>query len=209
MAIVSGWAYDDVGLRSKYCTRVPMLRMRPHCTWAQFAALAAPGCALLVMNGDADWIIDVDDDGSAWEGTQSAIGQAGRIYQALGAPGAIATWYEPGGGHRPYFAYKRAIEWVHAHLATPGWTLDRIRALPTVNAGTWCDAHGVALETLYGTPLHLRGATLPDLGLRPIPRDELACLAPEERGSPLYTLEGWLDRVAPLRTALPHLEDSA
>ena len=51
------------------------------------------------------------------------------------------------------------------------------------------------LENLYGTNLHQRGATLPDLGLRLIKREELACLRPDEIGDPQYTIEGWLNGI--------------
>jgi len=34
-----------------------------------------------------------------------------------------------------------------------------------------------------------RGATLPDLGLRPTPREELSCLKPDELGSPQTTVD--------------------
>lgn len=74
-------------------------------------------------------------------------------------------------------------------------TLQQIRSLPTVNAGQWCDTHGIQLESLYGTPLHQRGATLPDLNIRPTPREQLACLKPEELGSLEFTVEGWLKRI--------------
>ena len=57
------------------------------------------------------------------------------------------------------------------------------------------DRHQVELEKLYGTDLHQRGASLPDLDLRPIPQRQLACLRPEEVGQPQYTLEGWLERI--------------
>jgi hypothetical protein len=74
-------------------------------------------------------------------------------------------------------------------------TLEEIRALPTINSGQWCDRHGVRLEPLYGTALHERGATLPDLGLRPTPRELLSCLKPGELGRPRFTLEGWLETI--------------
>jgi hypothetical protein len=74
-------------------------------------------------------------------------------------------------------------------------TLEQIRELPTVNSGTWCDSHGIQLERLYGTPLHQRGATLPDLGLRPTPRERLSCLKPGELGSADFTIEGWLRQI--------------
>ena len=99
------------------------------------------------------------------------------------------------GGHRPYHCYKVSLEWIHRHLSTSGWTFDQIRSLPTVNSGAGCDRQGSQLETLYGNKLHQRGATLPDLGLATIPREDLACLRPDEIGAPQYALEGWLAQI--------------
>jgi len=195
MAIVSGWAYDDIGLQTKFCTRLPNERMRKHLCWAQYAALAAPHCAVLIANGDADWVIDKNRDGSAFSGTREVVRQAADIYRQLGAAGKIEAWFEQGGGHRPYFAYKRALEWIHEHLGTPNMALEEIRALPTLNSGRWCDRHGVQLEKLYGIDLHQRGATLPDLGLRPTPKQKLSCLREGELGSPEFTVQGWLDQI--------------
>jgi dienelactone hydrolase len=196
MAIVSGWSYSDLGLRSKYCTKVPNQRMRELLDWPEYAAMAAP-CAVLVMNGDADVVIDTDGDGTAWTSTDRAVAQAARVYTMLGETGKIRTWYESGGGHRPYMIYKEALVWIHEHLGTPGWSLEKIRGLKTINSGQWCDRHGIRLESLYGIPLHQRGASLPDLGLCPIPREKLSCLNETEKGSPEYTLEGWLQAIDP------------
>jgi len=196
LAIVSGWAYSDTGLRSKYCTKVPNQRMREFLRWPEYAALAAPDCAVLILNGDADGIIDIDGDGTAWRETNAAVEDAARVYAMLGAAGKIRTWYEPAGGHRPYMLYREALEWIHQYLGTPGWTAEQILALPTLNSGQWCDAHGIQLERLYGVPLHQRGATLPDLGLTPISREALSCLTEPERGTPAYTLEGWLHQIS-------------
>jgi poly(3-hydroxybutyrate) depolymerase len=195
MAIVSGWALDDMMLHTKFCTRLPNERMRERITWGDYIALAAPHCAVLVMNGDADVIIDMDKSGRAWNGTRAAVAHAAEVYERLGAAGKIQIWFEADGGHRPYFAYQAALEWIHEHLGTPAMTLDEIRALPTVDSGQWCDQHGIQLETLYGTELHERGATLPDLGLRPTPREQLACLSVDELGTPEFTIEGWLEAV--------------
>lgn len=195
MAIVSGWAYQDIALRTKYCTKLPNQRMRELIGWADYAALAAPDCAVKIMNGDADWVIDREGDKSAWTGMDNAVKAASTIYEALNAPDKVETWYERDGGHRPYFAYKEALEWIRLHLGTPAMTLEQIRALPTINSGDFCDRHGIKLERLYGTPLHQRGATLPDLGIRPTPREKLACLKPDELGSDDFTVEGWLKRI--------------
>ena len=196
MAIVCGWAYDDITIHSKFCTKLSNERMRRLCSWPEFAALAAPGCALLIMNGDADWVIDQNRDGSAWTGTKAVFADAARASKALGGEGKIEAWFESQGGHRPYFDYTKALEWTHQHLGTPGFTLHQIRALPTLNAGKWCDAHDVQLERLYGTQLHDRGATLVDLNLRPTPRNDLTCLRPSELGSPDFTIDGWLEVIA-------------
>jgi dienelactone hydrolase len=195
LAIVAGWAYDDVNIETKFCTRVPNERMRAICTWSDFAAVAAAHCAVLIPNGEADVVIDRHADGSAWRGTNAALGEARRYYAALGSPAAIEQWIEPGGGHRPYFAFPIALEWIHRHLGTPGWSLQKIQALPFVNAGSWCDTYGITLERLYGTALHWRGAMLPDLGIRPTPASALQCLRPDELGQPQFTIEGWLDQI--------------
>ena len=98
-------------------------------------------------------------------------------------------------GTGPITVTKSRWSWIHRHLSTSGWTFDQIRSLPTVNSGAWCDRQGIQLETLYGNELHQRGATLPDLGLATIPREDLACLRPDEIGAPQYTLEGWLAQI--------------
>ncbi len=195
MAIVCGWAFDNIGLRTKYCTKHPNQIMREDLSWSDYLALGAPHCATLVMNGDADWIIDREGDNSAWQTTDRAAASARLTYSDLGAPGSIATWYEPGAGHRPYFVHKRALEWIHTHLSSPSMSLAQIRALPNLNGGKYCDANGIKLERLYGTDLHQRGATLADLGIQPLTLKELAVLKPDEVGKPEFTIEGWLDTV--------------
>jgi cephalosporin-C deacetylase-like acetyl esterase/predicted GH43/DUF377 family glycosyl hydrolase len=194
-AIVSGWALHDIGLRTKYCTKAPNQRMREICTWPEYAALAAPNCAVLIANGDADWVIDRDRDKTAWTGTRNAVEQAAKVFEMLGKTGHVKAWFEKDGGHRPYMVYKESLEWIHHHLGTPGWTLKQIRELPTINSGKWCDQHGIRLERLYGTELHQRGATLPDFGLHPTPREQLSCLKPGELGNADFTVEGWLKRI--------------
>jgi len=64
-AVVGGWAYDDVVLPTKLCQRVPFTKMRARLEWPAFIALAAPHCAILTANGDADEVIDMGDR-EAW-----------------------------------------------------------------------------------------------------------------------------------------------
>jgi hypothetical protein len=68
----------------------------------------------------------------------------------------------------------------------------------TSDFGRWCCDHGYPFEPLYGTPLHLLGATVVDMQMRPLRREQLAVLRTEELGLPPYTLEVWLDQIDPV-----------
>ena len=192
LALVSGWAICDyMTVTGKFCTRVPYQRLRQRCDWPELLSLAAPHCAVLFLNGDADTIIDRKGDDTAWVGMRKSVADASAHFAA----GHLDCWFAAGGGHRPYHCYTVSLEWMHRYLGTPGWTLDQIRSLPTVNSGAWCDQQGIELEKLYGNQLHQRGAALPDLGLATIPREDLTCLRADECGDPQYTLEGWLAQI--------------
>lgn len=194
LGLVCGWGYSDhLTVHGKFCTRIPNIRMREVCDWPEFLALTPADCAILVMNGDDDPIIDDVGTGKVWKDTREEIASAATAHFG---EGRADCWFEPGGGHRPYFGHKVALEWIHRHLGTPGWSLEDIQALPTVNGGAWCDKHGIQLEHLYGTEQHQRGTTLPDLGQKSISPAELACLNPDEIGNPQYTIEGWLALIA-------------
>ncbi|MGE0758421.1 MAG: acetylxylan esterase [Pirellulaceae bacterium] len=194
-ALVVGWAFDDITLRTKLCTRVPNVRLRERATWSDFVSLAAPRCALLVMNGDADTVIDLDEDHAAWDGTRRAVASGGKVFAALSAPVAPETWFRAGGGHRPYFIEPAALLWIHDHLGTPRATHDQVAGLATQPAGEWLDTWNVPLEKLYGTELHWRGTQLPDVGVRYLAPRELAVLQPGEAGSADFTLAGWLEAI--------------
>lgn len=188
MAIVSGWAFSDELCRyGKHCTRVPNLKLRAVCAWTDYLALGADHAALLVTNGNADPIIDKDLSGTVWRDTVAHL-------KALDPAGSrLQTWFCPGGGHRPYHGYRRALRFIREQLGTPALSAAALEALPEFHYGQWCDRHGVTLEKLYGTELHYRGAVLPDFGFEPIPRERLAVLTPAELGGPDFTIEGWLE----------------
>ena len=192
LGLVCGWGYSDhLTIHGKFCTRIPNLRLRGICDWTDVLRLASPDCALLVLNGDTDPIIDDDESGRVWEETRQNVDRVANHF----ADGKITYWFESGGGHRPYHGYKVALEWIHRHLGTPLASLEEIQALPTVNTGEWCDRNGIALEKLYGVEVHQRGATLPDLGLSPLHPTDLACMSEDEIGDPQYTIDGWLDLI--------------
>jgi hypothetical protein len=79
---------------------------------------------LLVMNGDADTVIDRDGSGAVWKHTVAhlrAADPSGRRLQ---------TAWCPQGGHRPYHGNKRAIQFIHEQLGTPSLSAAQIAARP-------------------------------------------------------------------------------
>jgi len=196
-ALICGWAYDDIVLPTKLCTKVSFTALRKQADWPTFIGLAAPGCAILFANGDADVVIDRNDRG-VWPRSQARL-DAARPRWAERPERAPQAYLEAGAGHRPYFAYREALVFLHGQGMLPGVTAESLAKLPTVNAGQWCDRYGIELEKLYGTQLHWRGATLPDLAIVPLAPAELAVLRPDERGAADFTLEGWLDQIEAAR----------
>lgn len=189
-ALVCGWAYDDIVLPTKSCTRASFTMMRERIDWPAFIRLAAPHCAIFTGNGDIDDIIDRGDH-DVWRRSDKQMKAASPAF----APGMLESHLVAGGGHRPYFIGREALFFLARQLDLPEATRDRIDALPMLNLGDWCDTHHIALEKLYGTRLHWRGATAPDLGIMPLSPEQLAVLHPEEKGAPDFTLEGWLDQI--------------
>jgi hypothetical protein len=187
MAIVSGWAFGDYMCHSgKHCTNWPNQQLCSVCDWPAFLRLGAEHGTLLVMNGDADVVIDRDGSGTVWRDLKAHL-------QTVDPTGRqLQLWWCSGGGHRPYQGNQRALQFIHERLGTPSMTAEEIAALPELHYGTWCDRHGIALEPLYGVELHYRGAILPDFGFEPIPREQLAVLTPDEVGAPDFTINGWL-----------------
>lgn len=147
------------------------------------------------MNGDADDIINRPVDVAVWHRFDDIMSQLAQKYADNQAEDKVDWWYEPGAGHRPFYLYKQAIRWIHRWFGLQGYDQVRIDALPEISYGQWCDTHGIVEEALYNTESHLRGATAIDMGITPLGRHDLACLTPEEIGTPEYTIEGWLDAI--------------
>ena len=193
-ALISGWAFAEATLKwGKFCTRLPNEKMSQILTWEQYLSLAVPHCNILIMNGDADVIIDREGYGHAWKEMQVTVDQVSKAYMAFDNPNGIRCWLERHGGHRPYFLHPSALEWLVELLSLGSWTVDRLCQLSTVNFGQWGDANGIVFEQLYGTTLHQRGATALDMKIRYLGKEKLSVLTEQEIGETQYTLQGWLD----------------
>ena len=199
MALPAGWFFrpEDQAI-GKDCSRIPAQEMQQVMGNGELLGLAAPHCAVLVANGDADTVIDKQGSGMvAVRGLGASLEQAQAIYGLYpGAAGRIAALLEPGGGHRHFYLAKPALLWAHSHLQAAGISAAALVGAPEMLFGDWAERCGVAIEALYDTPLHFRGLRLPDLQVRPLPVAHRRCLDPGEVGTARFTLEGWLDRVA-------------
>ena len=199
MALPAGWFFrPEDRVIGKDCSRIPAQEMQQVMNNGELLGLAAPHCAVLVANGDADTVIDKQGSGMVpVRGLGASLEQAQEIYRLYGgAEGRIGALLEPGGGHRHYYLAKPALLWAHAHLQASGISEAELVEQPEMLFGDWADRYGVALEALYGTPLHFRGLRLPDLQVRPLPEAHRRCLDPGEVGTARFTLEGWLDGLA-------------
>ena len=198
LALPAGWFFrPEDRVIGKDCSRIPAQELQQVMSNGELLGLAAPHCAVLVANGDADTVIDKQGCGMvAVRGMGPSLQQAQEIYGRYpGAAGRIAALLEPGGGHRHYYLAKPALLWARTHLQAAGISEAALLELPEMLFGDWADRCGVVVETLYDTPLHFRGLRLPDLQLRPLPAEHRRCLDPGEVGTARFTLEGWLDSV--------------
>ena len=198
LALPAGWFFrPEDRVIGKDCSRIPAQELQQVMSNGELLGLAAPHCAVLVANGDADTVIDKQGCGMvAVRGMGPSLQQAQEIYGRYpGAAGRIAALLEPGGGHRHYYLAKPALLWARTHLQAAGISEAALLELPEMLFGDWADRCGVVVETLYDTPLHFRGLRLPDLQLRPLPAEHRRCLYPGEVGTARFTLEGWLDCV--------------
>lgn len=195
-AVVSGWGYgsnfEKIG---KQCTREPIFKMREQVSWRQFLALSAPQCDVLVLNGQADVVIDQNGNGAAWRDTQKVVDSSESIQAAFSQPFVITTWLVDGGGHRPYPAHPKGVSWLLSRARPAGIEVGEVSNLETINFGEWADLQAVQFEKLYGTKLHFRGATLVALDIHYLDPATLRVLTEDELGSPVFTLAGWLNVV--------------
>jgi len=192
VAIPAGWFFRPADREiGKDCSRIPADAFLQFMTNGELLGLAAPHCAVLVANGDADTVIDKVGF-QAVRSLGETIEEASRIYRLFEAGDQIGVYLVPGGGHRHYYLTKTALLWAIAHLAVKVTEADLLRA-PESRFGEWAQAHGVEIERLYNTQAHFCGLRTVDLGIKPLPADKRRCLRDDEIGSPRYTLEGWLD----------------
>jgi dienelactone hydrolase len=177
--------------KQKFCTRGMYELIEERVGYPTLLAMAADRCPTLIPVGDDDPVCggrEVQETGF-----QEFFRSASALFAQAGAPDGLARHIYPDAGHRAYFLNKEALLWLEQHVGLPRITADEIRALPEINMSAWADANGVKFERLYGTEQHYAGHDVPDVGVRFVQPEELACLTDEERRGPMFTIAGWLE----------------
>jgi dienelactone hydrolase len=195
VAIPCGWFFRPADREiGKDCSRIPSDDFLKFMTNGELLGLAAPHCAVLVANGDADTVIDKVGF-QAVRSLGESMEQASCIYRLYGAGDRIGMYVVPGGGHRHYYLTKAALSWAIMHLGPVQVTENDLLRAPEARFGDWAKKHGIGIERLYDTEAHFCGLFTIDLGIKPLPADKRRCLRDDEIGCPRYTLEGWLESV--------------
>ena len=191
-AVICGWSWRKrYAEMSKYCTRMPCAAFMEVMDFDEMNALLAPHAATLFMHGDKDTVMDHDEGGAATvrELTASVAG-ANRILDAAWLPGTIEVEFQPDADHRPFFLSRRAVLWLHRHLAPRHG-----HQIPdkTTKFGQWVDAQGQQIEELYNTEARERGLGVVDIGAVWHHPHDLACFPDRDKPAPEHTMRGWVD----------------
>jgi len=163
--------------KQKFCTRGMYELIEERVGYPTLLAMAAGRCATLIPVGDDDAVCG---SRKVYEmGFQEFFASASELFERAGAPEGLGRHVCADAGHRPYFLSTEALLWLEQHVGLPRMTADEIRALPQIKMSAWAEANGVKFERLYGTEQHYAGHEVPDVGVRYVPPNELACLSPE------------------------------
>ena len=155
-------------------------------------ALNAKRGPTLIVNGQADDVVDIVHHGPDWfeqlrKQTESQLGGSKDIFDVK---------FDPTGGHRPYFVTKPDALWLEEKLKFPNWTKKQIAALPETRVSDWALKHGLVTGVSHGYALNEGGTVALGDDMPAVPRDELHAVPDAVWQSDLesYIYETWVER---------------
>ena len=155
-------------------------------------ALNAKRGPTLIVNGQADDVVDIVHHGPDWfeqlrKQTESQLGSSKDLFDVK---------FDPTGGHRPYFVTKQAALWLEEKLKFPNWTKKQIAALPETRISDWALKHGLVTGVSHGYALNEGGTVALGDDMPAVPRDELHAVPDAVWQSDLesYIYETWVER---------------
>ncbi len=159
-------------------------------------ALNAERGAMLVMNGSADTVMDMEHHPPEWfaEVRSRALALVGPDSHA--AKNMFTTVVYPGISHRPSWVDRQGVAWLNTQIRFAVWNAQTIATEPTTHVGDWTKASGVYLAA--GSALEDREAGLNALGagFPGIQPDDLMALPHDEwiKEKDRLTYEVWAEK---------------
>jgi dienelactone hydrolase len=142
-------------------------------------ALNAERGPMLVMNGSADSVMDIQHHPPEWFAAMHSRTLALVGPHSKAAGDIFTTIVYPGIGHRPSWVDRQGVAWLEAQIHFPLWSAQTIATEPTTHIGEWAATNHVFLAKSYNQEDREAGLNALRVGLPGIDRADLMVL-PEE-----------------------------
>lgn len=152
-------------------------------------ALNAARGPMLVMNGDADTVMDIPHHPPGWF---AAVRQRAATLRGTDAD-LFTTVNYPGVSHRPSWTNRDGMLWLNAQLHFPLWDDAAIRAAPTTHVSTWAKANAVPISPGALREDHEGGVDAVGTDYPALTVEQLTVVPSTEwqAHTDLYAYEGW------------------
>jgi dienelactone hydrolase len=165
-------------------------------------ALNAERGPMLVMNGEADKVMDIPHHNAAWFDAVRQRALALVANNPAAQRNMFTNIFFPGVGHRPSWVTRQGVEWLERQLHFPLWPSEAsIDAQGTTHISTWIRANDVDISKNYIVETREGGLDAVGTGFPAIPRADLMVLpeADWQRLEGRLTFKAW---AASLKAAL-------
>jgi dienelactone hydrolase len=155
-------------------------------------ALNAARGPMLVMNGDADSVMDMAHHPPEWFATVRARATALRGT----SQNMFTVILYPGISHRTSWVNRDGVAWLNQQIHFANWTADQIASAPTTHISTWAKANNVDITPSYIREDREGGLDALGTGLPGLTRKDLTVLsdADWQANKDRLTYEAWAQK---------------
>jgi hypothetical protein len=155
-------------------------------------ALNADRGPMLIMNGDADTVMDMAHHPPAWFDSVRARAIALRGTDA----NIFTTILYPGVSHRTSWVTRDGVAWLNQQIHFANWNAATIASAPTTHISTWARANNVDITPSYIREDREGGLDALGTGLPGIPREDLMVLPHSEweKNKDRLTYDAWAQK---------------
>jgi hypothetical protein len=164
-------------------------------------ALNAARGPMLVMNGDADSVMDMAHHPPEWFATVHA--------RAIALRGTDENMFTailyPGVSHRTSWVNRDGVSWLNQQIHFANWTAAQIAQAPTTHISTWAKANNVDITPNYIREDREGGLDALGTGLPGLTRQQLTVLssADWQANKDRLTYEAWAQKTMAAQQAMP------